>query len=136
MHDVQKLYRKDPKDISTYGDKNISKMPTINYKSPVEYARTAQTRTPSPRSKVYHGFNYFEDRKQRSRKLITPTTKFLKNNHTNNTNDLNPELFENNQDHCMWSADSGLNYSFFSAGWPYDPFSKKNFTTFFYFLNP
>ena len=99
VHDVQKLYRKDPEDISTYGDKNISKMPTVNYKSPVEYARTAQTRTLSPRSKMYHGFNYFEDRKQRSRKLITPTAKFLKNDHTNNTNDLNPELFENNQDH-------------------------------------
>ena len=48
---------------------------------------------------MYHGFNYFEDRKQRLWKLITPAAKFLKNDHTNNTNDLNPELFENNQDH-------------------------------------
>ena len=74
-------------------------MPNVNYKTPVEYARTAQTRIPSPRSKMYHGFNYFEDWKQRSWKLSTSTAKFLKNVHTNNPNDLNSELFENNQDH-------------------------------------
>ena len=54
-----------------------------------------------------HGFNYFEDRKQWSRKLITSTATFFKNDNINNPNDLNPELFENNQDHrkCSLSYD-------------------------------
>ena len=65
VHNLQKSYRKDAKDDSTYEDENLLKLLTINYKSPVEYGRTAQTRIPSPRSKMYHGFNYryFADRK-------------------------------------------------------------------------
>ena len=84
---------------TSHADKNLLKTPTVNYKTPVEYARTAQTCIPSLRSKVYHSFNYFEDRKQWSRRFSTSTAKFSKNVHTNNPNDLNSELFKNNQDH-------------------------------------
>ena len=61
-----------------------------------------QTLIPSPTSKIYHDFNYFEDQKQQWRNLISSCAKFWKIS-IKDTNDLKPGLFESNQDHHIYS---------------------------------
>ena len=56
------------------------KTPIQNYKSSTEYVVwTVQTLIPSPRSKLYHVFNFFEEQKLHSCKLCISGATFLEN---------------------------------------------------------
>ena len=92
VHDVKMLNSSEHTENSTYVTKKNLKIPTENYKSPVEYARSAHTIIPSPRSKVYLGYNYFKGKREQSRNLYGTDEYVHESGHFKNYYDSNIEL--------------------------------------------